>query len=134
MPKMVAVAGSATHYGGGPTYSLSSSEEIIEDEPEPAPSEKQSFWRDLADDGGLPRSFRLRKVADQAFDVAPTTEPSGEKSFSRTLDSDEVRGLWVLFGLVAGSWIAAGVLQPSSAYAQKAEEVVEDVAEVKGKH
>lgn len=132
---MVAVAGSTTHYGGGPTHSLSNTDEAFEDEPEPVPSEKQSFWRDLADDAGLPRSFKLKKDADQAFDVAPTTETSGEKSYSRTLDSDEVRGLWVLLGLVTGSWIAAGVLKPSSAYAQKAEEVVEDAVEkVKGEH
>ena len=89
----------------------------------------------LADDMGLPRTFKLKKVADQAFDVAPTTETSGEKSYSRTLDSDEVRGIWLLFGLLAGSWLAAGALQPSSAYAQKAEEVVDEAVEkVKGEH
>lgn len=126
---MLAVAGSTTHYGGGPTYNLSNSDEAFEEEPEPVPSGKQSFWRDLADDAGLPRSFKLKKVADQAFDVAPTTETSGKKSYSRTLDSDEVRGLWVLLGLVAGSWVAAGVLQPSSAYAHTVEEIAENAVE-----
>lgn len=127
---MVAVAGATTHHGGGPTYNLSTSDEGegFEEEPEPVPSGKQSFWQDLADDAGLPRSFKLKKADDQ-FDVAPTTETSGEKSYSRTLDSDEVRGLWILLGLVAGSWVAAGVLQPSSAYAHKGEEIVEGAVE-----
>ncbi|KAH9934992.1 uncharacterized protein B0H18DRAFT_1182347 [Fomitopsis serialis] len=135
-PKMVAVAGSVTHHGGGPTHNLfSSDEEAYTAETAPARSEDQSVWRDFADDLSLPTSFKPSKVAGQAFDVAAKTETSGEKSYSRTLDSDEVRGLWVLLGLLAGSWVAAGVFKPSSAYAQKVEEVTEHAAEkVKGGH
>ncbi|KAH9843030.1 uncharacterized protein C8Q71DRAFT_735623 [Rhodofomes roseus] len=128
-PKMVAVAGSATHHGGGPTHSLSSDEAYVEEDTTPAKSENKSIWRDIVDDLNLPTSFKPSKVADQAFDVAAKTETSGEKSHSRTLDSDEVRGLWVLLGLLAGSWVAAGAFQPTSVYAQKTEEVVENTAE-----
>lgn len=132
---MVAVAGSVTHHGGGPTYNLSNSDEAYVAEPAaPTKSENQGLWQDVADDLNLPRSFRPSKLANQAFDVAATTESSGEKSHSRTLDSDEVRGLWVLLGLLAGSWMAAGAFQPSSAYAKKAEDAVEESVKAKSGH
>jgi hypothetical protein len=35
---------------------------------------------------------------------------SKEKEYSRKLDEDESRGLWVLAGLLAGSWLLGKVV------------------------
>lgn len=136
---MVAVAGSATHHGGGPTHSLSNSEvETLAgaSAPEAGPS---GFWRGLAEDLNLPTSLKLPNVAKQSealFNVAEKTETSGgqEKTYSRTLDRDEVRGLWLLLGLLGGSWVAAGVFKAPSAFAENTEEAAEKVAEKAAGH
>jgi len=136
-PKMVAIAGSATHHGGGPTHSLSNVElehPSSEAMPEPGPS---GFWRDLAEDLNIPTSLKLPNVVKQAetlFDIAEKTETSGgqEKSYSRTLDQDEVKGLWVLLGLLGGSWLAAGYFRPTSVFAEKAQGAAGDVENAAG--
>lgn len=33
-----------------------------------------------------------------------------EKEYSRKLDKDEVKGVWVLVGLLAGSWALGGLV------------------------
>lgn len=83
----------------------------------------------MAEDLSLPTSFKLPKAPFVEYDLAQKTETSGgqHKSYSRTLDSDEKTGAWVLFGLFAGSWIAAGVFAPVSEWAQKVEKKAEDV-------
>lgn len=87
-PKMIAVAGDATHHGGGPSHKVY------------VPSESP---------------------ATGAQDATPASRP---------LTRDEARGVWVLLGLLAGSWLAAGYFKPRSALADAhgAEESATDTA------
>jgi hypothetical protein len=46
------------------------------------------------------------------------TETGMSKTHNRTLDNDQVRGIWVIAGLFAGSWVAGGLLKKNSKYAE----------------
>lgn len=100
---------------------------ITPDHPQP---KDQSFWRDLAEDLLIPTSIKLtpNEVPKELLEgVAETTETSGRKSdvnYSRTLDQDEKKGVWALLGLLAGSWVAAGYLTATPAFAEATESVV----------
>jgi len=41
---------------------------------------------------------------------AAGTSNTRNKDYSRKLDKDEVRGVWVLVGLLAGSWVLGGIV------------------------
>ncbi|OSX65288.1 hypothetical protein POSPLADRAFT_1032096 [Postia placenta MAD-698-R-SB12] len=130
LPKMVAVAGSVTHHGGGPTYNLSNTEADDLFSSSASHTGPSGFWRDVAEDLNLPTSLNLPNAANGAkalFDIAEKTETSSvrETSHSRTLDSDEKKGVWVLLSLLGGSWLAAGFLQPTPAFAENAAETAE---------
>ncbi len=91
--------------------------------------ENQGLWRDIADDLSLPTSFTLpsTEFPEHLLEegILETTQTSGKpdaKPFTRTLDSEEKKGVWTLLGLLAGSWIAAGYFQATPAYAEKAPE------------
>ncbi|KAI0950645.1 hypothetical protein AcV7_009043 [Taiwanofungus camphoratus] len=115
---MIAVAGSATHHGGGPTHHLVNPEVLAGSRRRPK----------------LATSLKLPNPVAQAgelFDVAETTGTSAGqgRSYSRTLDKDEKQGLWALLGLLTGSWVAAGYFQVPSVFAEKAEEAAEQAEE-----
>ncbi|OBZ75080.1 hypothetical protein A0H81_04265 [Grifola frondosa] len=90
IPKILAVAGAATHHGGGPSHNL-------------YPSATES--------------------------VAPVSV-----SFSRPLEKDERTGVWLLLGLLAGSWLAGGYFKAPSAFAEQAEVAVEKAGQTTEKH
>ena len=51
--------------------------------------------------------------------IEETTTSVGESEFhTRTLDKDEVRGVWIILGLFAGSWLAGGLLKKETQYAE----------------
>ncbi|KAI0721050.1 hypothetical protein C8T65DRAFT_632062 [Cerioporus squamosus] len=133
-PKVVVVAGEATHPGGGPSHNLYSPSSSSSPSSAPRPAPKTAVGQllaGMADDLGVPTTFKLPGAADGQYDVAAKTETSGaqEKTYSRKLDGDEKKGLWVLLGVFAGSWIAAGAFAPTSEWAQKAEKKVEEKAQ-----
>ncbi|KAI9064485.1 hypothetical protein FKP32DRAFT_1591906 [Trametes sanguinea] len=134
-PKVITVASSATHPGGGPShnlYSPSASTSSASAETADAPTSiLGQLAADMAEDLSLPTSFKRAPPTESQYDVAQTTETSGpqDKSYSRTLDKDERVGVWILVGLFASSWIAAGYFAPTSEWARKAEEKVQDVEE-----
>ena len=136
-PKVVVVGGAATHPGGGPSHNLyspgPSSPFTYESEvPRKVPaSNVGKLFADMADDLGLPTTFKLSGSGEAEYDVAAKTETSGAqgKKYSRTLDEEEKQGLWVLFGLFAGSFVAASVFAPVSEWAHKAEKKAADVEE-----
>ena len=70
------------------------------------------------------RSLPSQKIAKELLEgVHEHTETSGRKSdvnYYRTLDKDERNGVWALLGILAGSWIVAGILGSKSAYAEPA--------------
>ncbi|KAH9951987.1 hypothetical protein B0H21DRAFT_817735 [Amylocystis lapponica] len=129
-PKVLAVAGASTHYGGGPSHNLYDSDVSVTSAEAARVSRPTGFWGDLADDLNLPTSFKLSGPT-ALYDVPETTETSGGqgKDYSRTLDKDEASGLWVLLGLLGGSWLAAGLFKAPSAFAEKAKEAGKQRAE-----
>jgi hypothetical protein len=49
-------------------------------------------------------------------EVSASTGTEMSKFHNRTLDKDQVRGIWVIAGLFAGSWVAGGLLKKNSKY------------------
>ncbi|KAI0807543.1 hypothetical protein C8Q74DRAFT_1313294 [Fomes fomentarius] len=138
-PKVVVVAGAATHHGGGPSHNLYSSDTSSSSASstplytrKTPTSDVGKLLADMADDVGIPTTFQLRGSGDAQYDVAAQTQTFAAqqgKSYSRTLDGDEKKGLWVLFGVFAGSWIAASLFAPVSEWAHKTEKKAQDVQE-----
>lgn len=108
-PKLYVVSGSATHPDGGPTYNLEKPIEVeeIEETTSEKPSEsagEQGFFRDLADDLGLPRTS---SVGQAVSNIVKEQGPEMHAK-SRPLNNEQSKGVWVLLGLLAGSWIIGG--------------------------
>ncbi|KAH7921732.1 hypothetical protein BV22DRAFT_707009 [Leucogyrophana mollusca] len=122
IPKIHVVSGSATHHGGGPTHSLESTHETEAhkhaEAPPADPAPAGGFWRDLADDMGLPRTIKVGQAV-----LESDREATGvQKVQSRPLDKEETRGVWVLLGLLAGSWLVGGYVNGAPATAPTEED------------
>jgi hypothetical protein len=69
-----------------------------------------------ADDTGIPTMpvHGQATVSPQAgldfVSEAAVTSNTRNKEYSRKLDKDEARGVWVLVGLLAGSWVLGGIV------------------------
>jgi len=126
-PNLIAVAGDTTHISASPSHNLFTAPETAASEPAKSSKDK-TFLEDLAEDIFLPTSFP--KLQTEGADLMQVTNTSGsqEKDYSRTLDREEKIGLWILLGVFASSWVAAGVFQAPSKFAAKTEEVVEEAA------
>ena len=72
-PKVLAVGGAVTHYGGGPSHALYPTPSSSSGSSEPV-DVNQSFWHDLADDLLIPKAFKL-----PARDVVPKELLEGVK-------------------------------------------------------
>lgn len=114
-PKLHVVSGSATHPDGGPTYNLEKPQDavvieevvVIEPEGQAKPAIDSGLFRDLASDLGLPRSFRAGEAVSNVVRAAKEQGPDVHAK-SRPLNNEQTRGVWVLLGLLAGSWIVGG--------------------------
>lgn len=122
LPKVLVVAGASTHIGGGPSHNLYSADpRSVAQSAQPT---EGGLWQDIAEDLCLPKSLSLSEpVVSEDADVPEVTAiPTGqEKSYSRTLDKDEVKGVWLLLSVFAGSWLAAGFLNTPSSFVDKPE-------------
>ena len=120
--KVLVVAGAATHHAGGPSYGPSHHSEVDDDHGvhEPA-APKTGFWGDVIADLGLSPSFAasasLIKARDTVSSVAKSvwepTQAKQQPSLSRPLNADEARGVWILLGILGGSWLAGGLFDTS---------------------
>lgn len=114
-PKLHVVSGSATHPDGGPTYNLEKPQDavvieevvVIEPEGQAKPAIGSGLFRDLANNIGLQRSFRVGEVVSNVVRAAKEQGPDVHAR-SRPLNNEQTRGIWVLLGLLAGSWIVGG--------------------------
>lgn len=91
---------------------------------DPNVSNWRSLFLDVADDAILPKDLDVLKVDKYRQEVPhdlieETTTSVGERKFhTRTLDKHEIRGVWIILGLFAGSWLAGGLLKKESKYAE----------------
>jgi hypothetical protein len=87
----------------------------------PNVSNLRSLFFDVADDLVLPKDLSAFKPhkgrLPQPDDLLDETLMRN-KFHTRTLAKDEVRGLWIIFGLFAGSWLAGGLLKKESKLAE----------------
>ncbi|KAI0273771.1 hypothetical protein BC834DRAFT_855502 [Gloeopeniophorella convolvens] len=126
-PKIIVIGG-ADSARVGPTHILEPVQEHIGVEQDVAPaaapsaqegSNLRALLRDAAEDAGLPTDLSAFKPAKFDGLIAETSTSTGEaKKHTRTLDQDEVRGVWILLGLFAGSWLAGGLLTKKSQFAE----------------
>jgi hypothetical protein len=69
-----------------------------------------------ADDTGIPTMPERGQVTASPqtgldfMSEAARTSNTRNKDHSRKLDKDEARGVWVLVGLLAGSWVLGGII------------------------
>lgn len=114
-PKLHVVSGSATHPDGGPTYKLEKPQDtvvieevvVIEPEGQAKPAIESGFFRDLANDLGLQPGFRVGEAVSNVVRAAKEQGPDVQAK-SRPFNNEQTRGVWVLLGLLAGSWIVGG--------------------------
>ncbi|KAI9507379.1 hypothetical protein F5148DRAFT_1205645 [Russula earlei] len=87
-------------------------------------SNLRGLFHDIADDLVLPKDLSVLKGQPALLhDVIEgiSRSPSAKKSkpfSSRTLDKDQVRGVWIILGLFAASWLAGGWFKKDSKYAE----------------
>ncbi|KAI5123338.1 hypothetical protein M0805_001763 [Coniferiporia weirii] len=112
-PKIVLVAGAATHPAGGPTHNLSSAGDVLpslSSSASPSPPRKfDGILGDILDDLNIP---------PEVFSPSSTAADEGlvsakGRTQSRPLDADEKRGVYVILGLFLGSWAVSRVSAPS---------------------
>jgi hypothetical protein len=128
IPKVIVVAGNAAHadlvHVSAPAREHVS---VLEHHAEPSSSAPEvsnlrGLFLDIADDVPLPRDlsiFKINKAQQALLDdlIEETSTSTGKSGFhTRTLDKDEVRGVWIILGLFAGSWLAGGLLRKESKY------------------
>lgn len=120
LPKLHVVSGSATHYDGGPTYNLeklqegdSTSTTVQTDDP---PASKGGFWADFCESLGLPRSFSARRTLSS---LAARAEKDESQTQSRSLTDEERKGLYILLGILGGSWLVGGLVNRPTVVAEE---------------
>ncbi|KAL4067972.1 hypothetical protein V8B97DRAFT_1379450 [Scleroderma yunnanense] len=123
LPKVHVVGGAATHHDGGPTHHLEKLSEADTVQPtatiiDRAIVVKSGYLREVFVDLDIPTTIRLRPVVDPTAVEEPIE--------SRSLRPDEVRGLYVLLGILVGSWVLASVLYPRPPNAAVEDHPVED--------
>jgi hypothetical protein len=115
LPKLVIIAGADTHHGGGPSHNLLDehrhSAHLTDSHIVPAPMNTtvpSGLLQDIVQDLGVSSSVNLPSIKGVAGSFSQAKEkPAGQ---SRDLNKDEIRGLWILLGLLAGSWVLGGLV------------------------
>ena len=126
IPKVIIVAGDTARADS--THIIPEHVTVEHHPAEPASVPKASNLRglfvDIADDLMLPKDLNVLKpskgrlpLRDDLFEEISTSTAMSKFHF-RTLDDDQVRGVWVIVGLIAGSWLAGGLLKKNSKYAE----------------
>jgi hypothetical protein len=113
LPKLVLVAGADTHHGGGPSYNLHDihghstylTDSHIVPHPTPAAPTTGGVFHDVAQDIGLSDVNEVGKAWKKTMNDRQHTVGQSKK-----LDEDEAKGVWVLLGLLAGSYVIAGIV------------------------
>ena len=130
VPKVIVVAGDSaradsTHISASIREHVTVEHHHAEPASVPKASNLRALLTDVADDCMLPKDFNAFKYSKGRLplhvDFEETSTSTGaemSKFHNRTLDKDQVRGIWVIAGLFAGSWVAGGLLKKNSKYAE----------------
>jgi len=124
LPKLHVVSGSVTHYDGGPTYNLEKHQEgdspstTVQADNPPA-SKEVGFWADFWESFGLPRSFRFRRTLSAAGNLAVRAGEDESQTRSRPLTNEERKGLYILLGIIGGSWLVGGLVNRPTVLAEE---------------
>ncbi|KAH9966800.1 hypothetical protein BC827DRAFT_1264717 [Russula dissimulans] len=121
IPKVIVVAGDSARADS--THIFSPAHELVSVEPPAEPvSNLRGLFYDLADDLALPKDFSALKANRDRLALVEGISPppsTGRSKFQpRTLNKDEVKGVWIILGLFVGSWLAGGWLKRDSKYAE----------------
>lgn len=129
VPKIIVVAGDSaradsTHISASIREHVTVEHHHAEPASVPKASNLRTLFIDVADDLMLPKDLNAFKYSKCQlphgdFEEMSTSTGTGMSKFhNRTLDNDQVRGIWVIVGLFAGSWVAGGLLKKNSKYAE----------------
>ncbi|KAF8503426.1 hypothetical protein F5888DRAFT_986854 [Russula emetica] len=130
VPKVIVVAGDSaradsTHISAFIREHVTVEHHHAEPASVPKSSNLRTLFIDVADDLMLPKDLNAFKYSRGRLplhvDFEETSTSTGaemSKFHNRTLDDDQVRGIWVIAGLFAGSWVAGGLLKKNSKYAE----------------
>lgn len=117
LPKLLIVAGADTHHGGGPLHNLHdehshatylTDSHIVPLPTTTSPHTTGGLFHDIAEDIGIPTTLNMNEVQKTIANLLARNDRY--ISQRRKLDEDEARGVWVLLGLLAGSYLLAGLV------------------------
>lgn len=122
-PKISLAAGADTYPAGGPTFNLTPASEVeaalssLPSLTTPTTSSKKyaGIVGDMLDGLGVPHNV---------LSVSPTANENADaksRTHSRPLDAEEQRGVYVLLGLLFGSWAVGSIVAPSRKAESKAQ-------------
>lgn len=128
VPKVIVVAGDSaradsTHISASIHEHVTVEHHHAEPASVPKASKLRSLYTDVADDLMLPKDLNAFKYSKGRLplhgDFEETSTEAGMSKFhNRTLDHDQVKGIWAIAGLFAGSWVAGGLLKKNSKFAE----------------
>ena len=130
VPKVIVVAGDSaradsTHISASIRDHVTVEHYYGEPASVPKASNLRNLFGDVADDLMLPKDLNAFKYSKGRlalhgdFEEASTSTETGlSKYHNRTLDNDQVKGIWVIAGLFAGSWVAGGLFKKNSKYSE----------------
>ena len=130
VPKVIVVAGDSaradsTHISASIPEHVTVEYHHAEPVSVPKASNLRTLFGDVADDLMIPKDLNAFKYSkgrlplhEDFEETSTSTETGMSKYHNRTLDRDQARGIWVIAGLFAGSWVAGGLLKKKSKYSE----------------
>lgn len=114
IPKVLVVSGSSSAQDGDPSSGTDKHGDSLSTRSRFS-TPGGSILQDVADDIGVPTSWDREQSADGHPKLDSSVERTGssstkEQDYSRKLNEEEVRGVWVLVALLAGGWLVGGVV------------------------
>lgn len=84
---------------------------------DPPSSKELGFRADFWESLGLPRSFSVSRTFSEASNLAVHAGQSQTRS--RPLTDEERKGLYVLLGIIGGSWLVGGLVNRPTVVAEE---------------
>lgn len=85
----------------------------------PPASKEVGFWADFWESLGFPRSFSVRRTLSEAGNLATLPGEDEPQTRSRLLTNEERKGLYILLGIIGGSWLVGGLVNRPTVVAEE---------------